>query len=213
MRVSPAPAALAPAASAPACAQSRYRAAARRSAIAMRSGCCSGATRPSRRPRTVSRLGSSFTLVGAIVQSPLRSSSPLGEHPAEERDRGSVTAEILGTDLVERVRRGVMDVEVMMAVRLEVERGGTVADDRLDVGAERMIAKAADAEAAERRQERLHRRHSRLAADADRVRRRHLVVGLEGGDVALGTVPLVIRLRARESVLLAGEEDGANRAS
>ena len=66
----------------------------------------------------------------------LTARSPLREHIREQRDRGGVPAEILGPDLLERVGGGVVDVEVVMPVRLEVECRRARLDDRLHVGAE-----------------------------------------------------------------------------
>ena len=134
----------------------------------------------------------------------------LGEEVGEQRDRGGVSAQVLGPDLVERVGRAVVDVEVVVPVRLEIERRRAGRDDRLDVGAEGVRLEAADAESREGREQRRHRLDARLAADADRIRRRHPVVRLERGDVVLVAVPLPVRARTREPVLLAGEEHGAN---
>src|SRR4029077_1078582 len=83
--------------------------------------------------------------------------SPLREHVGEQRDRGGVPAQVLGPDLVERVCLGVVNVEIVVAVRLQIEGLRPGVDDRLDVGAERVRAKAPDAELAEGGEQRRHR--------------------------------------------------------
>ena len=117
--------------------------------------------------------------------------SSLREHVREQRDRGGVAAQVLGPDLVERVGGGVVDVEVVVAVRLEVERRRarcrrsarrrrrTRAGESDGCRTARRPAAAASSP-----------RTRLLVADADRVRRRHAEVGLEGGDVMLVAVLL-----------------------
>src|SRR5262249_20084763 len=140
-----------------------------------------------------------------LARNPLVLSFPTSarrQDEPEQRDGSRVPTEILGADLVERVRRSVMHVEVAATVGEETGCGSTAADARGEVGAEGTVAKATNAEAAERGEKRHHGRHRlRTAADADRVRRTHAVVGLERGDVALVVVPAMIILGARNLVL------------
>src|SRR5215472_16077331 len=79
--------------------------------------------------------------------------SLLGQEVGEQRDRGRVAAQVFGTDLVERIGRAVVDVEVVAPVGLEIERGRAGGNDRCDVGPVGVRLEAPDAELREGRKE------------------------------------------------------------
>ena len=73
----------------------------------------------------------------------------VGQHIAHHRQGGHILAKILGADLVERIRLGVVPVEVMRAHGALGKPGHSIADERPDIRAAATACDLAGADALE----------------------------------------------------------------
>src|SRR6266436_3254546 len=136
----------------------------------------------------------------------------LRERIRDHRDGGGVLRELLGIDLVQRIRRAVMDVEIVGPVSLHANqrhRGGL---HRAEVGAPRLAALQAKAERLERRDPGPEHRYPAIPrAEAHGDRAGGSAIGLECRDVLcqLRLVGRGVCLSSGQAVLLVHEEHHA----
>src|SRR6266446_4038131 len=136
----------------------------------------------------------------------------LRERIRDYRNGGGVLRELLGVDLVQRVRRAVVDVEIVGPVGLHADQRHRGGFHRAEVGAPRLAALQAKAERLERRDPGPEHRYPAIPrAEAHGDRAGGSAIGLECRDVLcqLRLVGRGVCLSSGQAVLLVHEEHHA----
>src|SRR5712664_3882780 len=113
-------------------------------------------------------------VAGSLPQRARERFRHLRERIRDYRNGGGVLREILGVDLVQRVRRAVVDVEIVGPVGLHADQRHRSGFDRADVGTARLAVLQEKAEGLERRDPRREHRNpavARAEQDGGRTRR------------------------------------------